>query len=58
VLNRLGQPMRPIERASVAGVAAFDLPLSWLAPGDYSIALTARNANGQAGERISFTVTR
>jgi VWFA-related protein len=61
LLNRSGQPMRALEpTGAIPGttLAQFDLPLSWLAPGDYLIAMSAKNTNGDAVERISIHVTR
>jgi hypothetical protein len=58
VLNRWGQSMRSIEAAGTPGVPQFELPLAWLAAGDYAISFVARNENGQASERINITVNR
>lgn len=61
LLNRQAQPMREIDRSGAtagATVAQFDLPLAWLAPGEYVIAMTAQNANGKVEDRISIHVTR
>jgi VWFA-related protein len=58
VLNRWGQPMRPVTQTDASGVSQFELPLSWLAAGDYYISLTAKNANGQAAERLDIKVNR
>jgi VWFA-related protein len=58
VLNRWGQSMRPIDAAGSVGNPQFELPLAWLAAGDYAISVVARNANGQASERINITVNR
>lgn len=59
VLNRRGQPMRALEAipGSTDGVAAFDLPLAWLAPGEYYIEVAARQGGHAIAERILFRVS-
>jgi VWFA-related protein len=59
VLNRRGQAMREVDRLGVTadGVASFDLPLSWLAPGEYYIEVAAAAGERVVGERINFRVT-
>jgi VWFA-related protein len=56
VLNRRGQPMREVDRLPPAadGVATFDLPLSWLAPGEYYLEVVAADGERVVGERILF----
>jgi VWFA-related protein len=59
LLNRLRQPMRdlpamPVEHLNT--VSQFDLPLASLAPGDYSIRLTATGSGGPVSEFVSFRV--
>jgi hypothetical protein len=50
--------MRPVAQTDASGVPQFELPLSWLAAGDYFLSLTAKNANGQAVERLDIKVNR
>jgi hypothetical protein len=60
VVNRTGQALRtltPMPRAADQVGDQFDLPLSWLAPGDYAIRLTATTRGGDASELIRFRVT-
>lgn len=59
VLNRSGQALRdiPALREALDGIRQFDLPLSWLAPGEYTIELNATNATGAAREIIRIRVT-
>jgi hypothetical protein len=60
ILNRAGQALRPIEpmKATVgAGIVQFDVPLGWLAPGEYAIELNAKSAAGAAKEIVRFKVT-
>jgi hypothetical protein len=60
VVNRTGQALRtltPMPRAGDQVGEQFDLPLSWLAPGDYAIRLTATTPSGNASELIRFRVT-
>jgi VWFA-related protein len=60
VVNRTGQALRtlaPMPGAADQLGAQFDLPLSWLAPGDYAIRLTATTRSGNTSELIRFRVT-
>jgi VWFA-related protein len=59
VVNRFGQVLRdvPSMQSAPAGATQFDLPLGWLAPGDYTLELTAKNAAGSAREVVRFRVT-
>jgi hypothetical protein len=59
VLNRRGQAMREVDRleATADGLASFDLPLSWLAPGEYYLEVSAADGERVVGERILFRVT-
>jgi VWFA-related protein len=59
VLNRRGQPMREVDRLPPAadGVATFDLPLAWLAPGEYYIEVAASDGERVVGERILIRVS-
>jgi hypothetical protein len=59
LVNRWGQVMRelaPMQRA-IAGSTQFDLPLGWLAPGDYVIEFNATTPAGSAKEVIRFKLT-
>lgn len=59
LLNRLRQPMRPLEAmesTAVHGVTQFDVPLAPLAPGDYSIRLTVAGPKGDVTEFVTFRV--
>ena len=60
VVNRVGQVLRviePMNGSTGAQPAQFDIPLAWLAPADYTIELTAKNAAGNAREVIRIRVT-
>ena len=59
VVNRLGQVLREIPALQPsAGIATqFDLPLGWLAAGDYTLELTASTSAGKAREVVRFRVT-
>ena len=39
------------------GIVQFDVPLGWLAPGEYAIELNAKSAAGAAKEVVRFKVT-
>lgn len=59
LLNRWRHPMREIPALDVAApshTTQFDLPLSALAPGEYSLRLTASGAGGSVTEVVSFRV--
>ncbi|HSC26211.1 MAG TPA: VWA domain-containing protein [Vicinamibacterales bacterium] len=57
--NRRGQVLRGLAPAIIgsSGITQFDLPLASLAPGDYTIDLTASSERGSARELILFRVT-
>jgi hypothetical protein len=60
VLNRGGQPIRTIERLAgdeTSHLAIFDLPLAWLAPGQYYLDFTTTTAQGAVRERVSVRIT-
>ena len=59
VVNRVGQVLREIQsmKGTDGAPAQFDIPLAWLAPADYTIELTAKNAAGNAREVIRIRVT-
>jgi VWFA-related protein len=59
LVNRWGQVLRELpamDRGS-AGAAQFDLPLSWLAPGDYIVEFNATTQTGSAKEVVRFKLT-
>ena len=60
LLNRVRQPMRtltPIEDAAApAGITQFDVPLSSLAPGEYTVRFTVTHAGGSVSEHVTFRV--
>jgi hypothetical protein len=66
--NRVGQSLRELvpmaapaegDPPAVAAVTLpqFDLPLSWIAPGDYSLEIAATSEGGTVRELIRFRVT-
>jgi hypothetical protein len=59
LVNRMGQPMRTLEpiAPTADGVRQYDLPLAWLAPGEYRVELTAKTPTAAAREAIRFRVT-
>jgi VWFA-related protein len=59
LLGRSGQAMRQLEAAAPPAPPPFDafvVPLAGLAVGEYTIEVTARSANGQATDRLTFRV--
>jgi VWFA-related protein len=59
LLNRTRQPMRaltPLADGLAPGIAQFDLPLSSLAPGDYSVRLTSGGLSDSASEYVLFRI--
>lgn len=59
LLNRWRQPMRaltPLEPAALPNVTQYDLPLAPLAPGEYSVRITAAGPGGTASEYVTFRV--
>lgn len=59
LVNRWGQVLRelvPMSGAS-AGATQFDLPLGWLAPGDYVVEFNAATSAGSAKEVVRFKLT-
>jgi VWFA-related protein len=59
VLNRGGEPIRTVERRAngESHLAVFDLPLAWLAPGQYYLELTATTAKGAVRENVAIRIT-
>jgi VWFA-related protein len=60
LMNRAGQILRelvPMDRNTGSSVRQFDLPLAWLAPGEYSIELNANSSKGKAREVVRFKIT-
>lgn len=58
LLNRWGQPMRelqPVEGPG-AGIVQFELPLAWLATGEYELELRTRQGTSEASQRIPVKV--
>ena len=58
LLNRWRQPMRDLEPMEERWdpVTQFDLPLSGLAPGEYTVRFTVRTATGAIVEHVTFKV--
>lgn len=58
VTNAIGGSMRAIDRSDRPGDdrTRFELPLAWLAPGNYSILLTAKSETGESREWVRFSV--
>ncbi len=58
VANAIGGAMRGVDRRDRPGDprARFELPLAWLAPGDYEILFTAKSPDGQSREIVRFAV--
>jgi VWFA-related protein len=59
LVNRWGQVLRelPPMSASSGGAQQFDLPLAWLAPGDYVVEFNATTSAGSAKEAVRFKLT-
>lgn len=59
LLNKWGQRMRELAVLPNAfdAVVQFDLPLSWLAPGEYEIEVTSSDPNGAITQRLPLKVT-
>jgi VWFA-related protein len=59
LLNRWGQVLRELTAmsASSAGATQFDLPLNWLAPGEYVVEFNATTSAGAAKEVVRLKVT-
>jgi VWFA-related protein len=59
LVNRMGQPMRALQPIAPTsdGVRQYDLPLGWLAPGEYRVELTAKTQTAAAREAIRFRIT-
>ena len=59
LVNRWGQVLRELEpmSGSSAGALQFDLPLGWLAPGDYHVEFNAATTAGSAKEVVRFKLT-
>ena len=58
VVNLKGQSIRPLDRVSIAGqnILQFDLPLAFLAPGEYSIDVRVTSPTGTARQLIGFRI--
>ena len=60
LVNRRGEKVREVARLSATGalgLSQFDLPLGWLAPGEYGIDITASSTSGVARQLIRFRLT-
>lgn len=58
VLNRRGQLIRELEQAdSTGGIPQFELPLYWLAPGEYYLEFSGRTDRLEARDRLSIRIT-
>jgi VWFA-related protein len=60
LVNRVGQTLRtlnPMRTPAPDGSTQFDLPLAWLAPGEYTIELSATSTRGTAREIVRFSLT-
>ena len=57
--NRWGQPMRELAVLPFQSdvMVQFDLPLAWLAAGEYEIELIAKDGQTETAHRLSFRVT-
>lgn len=58
LLNRWGQPMRELQAVEGpgAGIMQFELPLGWLATGEYELELRTRQGTSDASQRIPVKV--
>lgn len=59
ILNQWGHQMRTIDQVASApsdSASQFDLPLAWLAPGEYLIELAGTTDSHRAAERITIRV--
>jgi VWFA-related protein len=58
VTNAIGGAMRTVDRDDnpTDTTARFELPLAWLAPGNYQIVFTAKNDSGEALQAVRFSV--
>jgi VWFA-related protein len=59
LLNQWRQPMRdvaPMSDQAPEGVTQFDVPLSGLAPGEYTLRLTVNGPKGVVAEHVTFRV--
>ncbi|HEX6975154.1 MAG TPA: VWA domain-containing protein [Vicinamibacterales bacterium] len=57
VTNALGGAMRTVPDARPQEPAGrFELPLAWLAPGNYQVVFTARDASGETSQAVRFSV--
>ncbi len=59
LLNRWGQPMRELAELPLSSdaVVQFDLPLAWLAAGEYEVSVTASSGGADTMHRIPIKVT-
>jgi VWFA-related protein len=60
LVNRRGEKMREVARLSSSdarGIPQFDLPLGWLAPGEYGLDISVTGASGTSRQLIRFRLT-
>jgi VWFA-related protein len=57
LLNRVGQEIRTLELTESAGIPQFELPLAWLAPGEYYLEFSGRTERLESRERIPIRIT-
>jgi VWFA-related protein len=57
LLNRVGQQIRSLEQTESAGILQFELPLAWLAPGEYYLEFSGRTERLESRERIPIRIT-
>jgi VWFA-related protein len=58
LLNRSGHPIRTLDPTREAsGPEQFELPLAWLAPGEYYLEFSGRNDRDNVRERVAIRVT-
>lgn len=56
--NQEGQPLAPLELASMDGRARVVLPLASLAPSTYVVRVDARAGDDEASQQVAFTVSQ
>jgi VWFA-related protein len=57
LLNRVGQPIRTLEHTDNGGTSQFELPLAWLAPGEYYLEFSGRTERLESRERMPIRIT-
>ena len=58
VVNLKGQSIRPLDAVTIEGqnILQFDLPLAFLAPGEYSIDVKVTSPTGTTRQLIGFRI--